>query len=442
MSDAEIAQDGAPPAAPIYAATTLAATPGVPDSILLRHWWALGVISATYMFAFMDRMSLAILLQPIKIELHLSDQQLGLLSGIAFAFFYCTFGIPLARIADRHSRVRLISICTAMWSVAMILCGQARNFPQLFLARMGIGIGEAGCVPPAHSLIGDYFPGKRRALAISIYQAGAVIGVAGGMALVGALGQHLGWRLSLTIVGAAGFPLALLAHLTITEPSRQKLAKCDQENVWAVLSALLRRKAFLHLALGNSLSSICTYGITQWTPTFLIRSFGMGLTEVGGWTGLAVGTSGILGLITGGLLITKLLPRDVRWELWLPTIAYSVSLPLYVLMFFSPTAAWAILLKTLGYFGAAVAGGVAFSSVQSFAEPHRRATAVAIVLFLMTMLGMGLGPYLIGVMSDLLAPRFGVESLRYALLLSTVMLAWAIFHFAMAARHCIADRVQ
>jgi predicted MFS family arabinose efflux permease len=392
--------------------------------------------------SFMDRITLSILQEPIKAELHLTDSQLGLLSGLAFAAFYATLGIPLARFADRSSRVKLISICVAIWSVMTTVCGLARSFPQLFLARMGVGIGEAGCLAPAHSLLGDYFPRERRALAISLFQCGAVIGSSVGLFMVGALGQHLGWRASLQIAGFIGVPVALLAFLTLREPPRPAGAHQAKEPALQAIGALFRRPALVHLTIAYALSMICSSGLTQWFPSYLVRSFGMSLAQVGAWAGLTSGIGGIAGLLTGGFAATWLARRDPRWEMWIPAIAVGACAPLYVLMAVSPTAGLALVFKGCAYYMAAVSGGVALSSVQSFAEPHRRATAVSLVIFFSSLLGQGVGPVLLGTISDVLRPSFGQESLRYALLLSSAALVWSCIHYLLSARRSREDRVN
>lgn len=410
--------------------------------IPLRTWYALAVLTVFNLFCYMDRIALAVLMEAIKIDLQLSDQQLGLLTGLAFALFYSSMGLPLAWLADRTSRVKLISACLAVWSVMTALSGMARGFPTLFLARMGVGVGEAGCVPAAHSLIGDYFPRERRALAVSIFQTGSAVGVSGGLILVGMLGQHLGWRASLQILGVAGLPVVLLALLTLREPPRPHDAGTSAESLPQAFGALLRRPALVHLAMALSLTSICTFGITQWLPTFLIRSFGMNMAEAGLWLGLATAVSGIFGLLSGGVLSTRLVPRDPRWELWLPALAFSVATPFYVLMLLSPAIWLVLVMKILANFLAGIALGVSLAAVQSFAEPNRRAAAISLVLFFSTLLGGGAGPYLIGAMSDLMAPSLGQESLRYSLLISCAMIIWGVVHYGLSARRSPIDRVN
>lgn len=410
--------------------------------IPLSSWYALALLFGVNMFAYVDRMALAMLQEQIKTELHTTDQQMGLLLGLAFALFYSTLGIPLARIADRASRSKMLATCLALWSVMTGVSGLAHNFVQLFVSRMGVGVGEAGCLPPGHSLLGELFPRDRRAIAIGIFQSGAVVGVSVGLLAVGMLGERYGWRVSFQVIGMAGLPLALLLALTVRDPRSAQPSRGRRESTRQALTALLGRRAFIHLLLAYALGTVCTAGVMQWLPSFLIRSFGMSMVQVGAWAGLASLISGVAGLLTGGVLVTWLVTRDARWELWLPAITMGVAIPMFLLMIVSPVAWLVILMKMLATFLAAIGSGVALATIQSFAEPHRRATAVSLILFTSALLGQGLGPFLIGTASDLLAPAFGRESLRYALLLSCVMLMWSVVHYMLAARTSDRDRVN
>jgi len=418
--------------------------PGDPQRprISLSSWYALALLFGVNLFAQLDRMALSILQEQIKVELHLTDQQLGLLSGLAFALFYSTLAIPLARIADRSSRTRVLAICLALWSLMTAVSGMARNFSQLFIARMAVGVGEAGCLPAGHSLIGDLFPRDRRAIAVSIFQSGSVLGASVGLLIVGMLGETYGWRLSLQTIAVAGLPLALLLAMTARDPRNAQTARETREPARHALAVLLRRRTFVHLLIGYSLSTVCSNGVTQWLPSFLMRSFAMSMVEVGAWSGLALLVGAVGGLLLGGFMVTWLSARDRRWELWLPAVTMAMALPMFILMFLSQSVWTVLVLKALSQFLGAISGGVAIASVQSFSEPHRRATAIALVLFVSALLGQGLGPFLIGTVSDMLAPTYGRESLRYALFISCIMLAWSIVHYAVAARTSEADRVN
>jgi predicted MFS family arabinose efflux permease len=412
------------------------------SKITAANWYALAILGAINCFAYMDRIGLSILIELIKHDLHLTDEQLGLVSGLAFALFNVLLGIPLAWVADRYSRVKLISICLAMWSAMTALSGMAQNYAQLFLARVGVGIGEAGCHPPAHSLIGDFFPREKRALGIGLFNAGAAVGVAGGMALIGALGEQLGWRAAMQIVGLMGLPLALLTYFSLKEPPRPALHKESIESPLRSVGSLLRRSSFTHLVLALSIALIGTQGFSVWAPAFLMRSFRMGMVEVGAWIGGITAAFAVFGTIFGGWLASRLFPRDARWELWLPATMVAICVPLFFMMVLSPKAWIVLLLKAFNTFFGAIGSSVAMAAVQSFAEPHRRATAVAIALLLTSLLGTGAGPYLIGLASTALEPTFGQESLRYALLVTPVMLIWSVVHYVFAIRHALRDRVN
>lgn len=405
--------------------------------------YALGVLALVSFFNYMDRMVLAVLLEPIKQELGLSDAQLGLLSGFAFAALYATFGVPLARAADRTSRVRLLSACVGFWSLMTAAGGLSQNFLQLFTARMGVGVGEAGCVPAAHSLIGAYVPPAQRPFGVSLFQAGGLAGVSGGLVLTGVLADTLGWRNALLVAGLSGLPLALIIALTLKEPLRLpgELDRARGESLVTAVAALLRRPALRHLVVGLSISGFATYGLSQWIPTFFVRSHQLTLTQVGVWSGLTSGAGGIVGVVLGGWLSTRLIRRDARWELWLPAVTYIGAAPLYLLTFLAPTAAGALTFKFLAVFVASSGAGVALSAVQSFAEPHRRATAIAMVLFLSAFIGLGAGPLVIGLLSDALAPLAGRGSLRWALAAAAAAFVWAATHLTLAGLHAKSDRV-
>jgi predicted MFS family arabinose efflux permease len=426
---------------PAFGTTMDSAPAEASDSkVPLASWYALAVLTSIHIFSQMDRVALSILLQLIKTDLHLSDAQLGLLSGLAFALFYALLGVPLAWLADRTSRLRLISVCLVLWSAMTALGGLARNYSQFFVSRVGVGVGEAGCLPPSYSLISDYFPRTKRALGISLFNTGAAIGMVGGMTLTGYLGEHYGWRAALQIIGLAGLPIALITILTLREPARPKSdrpAESMMESLWV----LLRRPTFMHLSIAYALSHVATQGYSQWAPSFLMRSFAMKPAEIGAWLGGIGAAGGMLGVVSGGFLASWLVPRDQRWEIWLPAGSVAICTPLYIVMVLSPFVWLNLLTNGVIAFLTGVAG-IATATVQSFTEPYRRATAVAIMMFLLSFLSSGIGPYLIGLTSDFLAPGVGGESLRYALLVAGVMLFWSLAHYVLAMHSAAHDRVM
>jgi len=404
-------------------------------------YYGLALLSTVSLLNYLDRMVIAVLVEPIKRDLGLSDTEVGLVAGFAFALLYALAGLPLARIADRSSRVKLVSICLVVWSAMTALTGMARSFVELFVARMAVGIGEAGCVPASHSLIGDMFPPPRRAFAVGVFQAGGLIGMSFGLAGAGWVAEAYGWRAALLVAGAAGLPVAILLYMTMPEPARSGRASGmpTGESAMATMAALARRPALVHLVVALSIGAFATYGMSQWISAFFIRSHGLGLAAVGLYGGLAGGGGGIIGAIVGGLAMARLRPRDARWELWLPALGYGLAAPLFAATFLLPEALAAFSVQFAATFVASAGGAVALSAIQTFAEPHRRATAIAIMLMLSSLIGLGVGPTGVGVLSDALSPATGGDSLRYALVLSTAFLLWASAHFLFAARHARAD---
>ncbi|HJP34942.1 MAG TPA: MFS transporter, partial [Gammaproteobacteria bacterium] len=296
----------------------------------VRHY-ALGVLVVVYTFNFIDRQILSILMQSIKIDLGLSDQALGFLAGFAFAAFYATMGIPIALWADRGNRRNLISLALAIWSAMTALSGMAQNFTHLALARIGVGIGEAGCSPPAHSLISDYYPPEQRATALGIYSMGIPLGIMFGLFIGGWINEAFGWRRAFFVVGLPGMLLALIVRLTLKEPPRglseNRAAGDERPTFLETLRFLMKRPAFLHIAFGGALAAFVGYGVISWFPSFLIRTHGMNTAEIGLWLGIIIGIPGGAGIFLGGYVADKLGARDPRWYLWEVSVASIVALP-------------------------------------------------------------------------------------------------------------------
>jgi MFS family permease len=406
--------------------------------------YVLGLLAVVYVVNFMDRNILTILLQPIKDELALSDTQLGLLSGIAFALFYVTLGVPIARLADRHNRVNIISFSILLWSLMTAACGLASNFVQLFLARIGVGIGEAGCTPPAHSLIADYFESSTRSTALGIYSLGLPLGSFMGILAGGWLAELYGWRIAFMAVGLPGLALALLVKLSVREPIRGlmediKPTVADPPPVRVVFGYLWRRKTFVHITLATSLLAFTSFGTGTWIPPFLIRSHGMGLGEVG--TVLAVLTiaAGVAGTVGGGVLGDRLTRRDPRWHVWLPVIFMLSGIAFFIAGLLVDNAYLALTLWFLPTLSFYVYVGPVMALIQLLATVRIRAMIVAIFFFFTNIIGMGLGPLMIGWISDVTSQYFGTDSLRYALLISSVFMLWASAHYLLAAKSIRSD---
>lgn len=401
--------------------------------------YVLSMLVVVYIFNFLDRQIVTILAEPIKNDLGLNDTQIGLMTGLAFAIFYTVLGIPIARLADRANRVSIISIALVVWSGMTALCGMAQNFGQMLAARIGVGVGEAGCSPPAHSLIADYYPPDKRASALSIYALGIPIGSILGLLAGGWIAEFWGWRVAFFVVGIPGVVLAFFVKMTVLEPIRgmsdpQTAVPHTQPPLWETMGTLLKNRTMLHIAMGGALTSFVGYGLGQWLPAYFIRIHELGIAETATYFGLVLGVASAVGTFLGGNMADRLAKRDQRMYAWLPAAGVLFAFPFYIvaLLLNEPYIAIAILvvpslLNSLWL-------GPAFGTVQNLAPARMRALASAMLLFILNIIGLGFGPFLVGVLSDLLSDSYGKESLRYAILISTFVYFWAGGHFLMASR--------
>ena len=401
--------------------------------------YALGLLVVVYVFNFIDRSILSILLEDIKQTFDVSDTYLGFLSGIAFALFYTIMGLPIARWADRGSRTTIIALAIFIWSSMTAVTGLARTFGQLALARVGVGIGEAGCSPPAHSLISDYFPPERRATALSIYSLGIPIGGAIGFWAGGWLNEFFDWRVAFIVVGLPGCLLAVLVKLTLPEPPRG-VRDAPENNPAAdgmrdVLRFMLSLASFRHMAFGAALHAFYGYGASAFIAAFFMRSHQIPSGELGTWLAVLGFTGGVAGTYLGGYMSDRLATRNPRWHMWVPAIATTVYIPFAFLLYLWPDGRTALMLSLPGSFLGGMYLGPTFAMTQSLVPPRMRATASAILLFVINLIGLGLGPQAVGILSDLLHGEFGIESLRYAMLSTVVVFAaWSVLHYFLAAR--------
>jgi len=404
--------------------------------------YALGVLFLGYVVNFIDRSILAILLEPIKHDLSLSDSELGLLGGLAFALFYATLGIPIAALADRWSRVKVLAISMIIWSAMTALCGMASNFITLLIARIGVGVGEAGASPPSHSLISDYFPIESRATALSIYALGIPFGSMVGNFVGGWGAEELGWRTTFFLVGIPGILVAFLILATLKEPPRglseKREIKPDGTAPPAmkdVFQFLWAKKSFRHIGFAAGLHAFVGYGAGTWNAPFLIRSHEMPITEVGSWLAIISGI-GAIGTFAGGFLGDKISDRtgDRRWYLWVCGISTLIMVP-FQLTAYLYDELWAVIPSL---FVVSILGGMylgpSFAMTQGLVTLRMRAVASAILLFMLNIIGMGLGPYFVGIASDLLAPNFAIHSLRYALCMAVLANLWAATHYFLGAK--------
>src|SRR5688572_11455932 len=405
--------------------------------------YVLGLLFVVYVVNFVDRSILNILLEPIKREFQPSDTALGFLSGVAFAIFYATLGIPIARWADRGVRRDIIALALFVWSGTTALCGLARTFPQLVAARIGVGIGEAGGSPPAHSILSDYYPPERRGTAFAIYALGIPVGTAFGFFTGGWMAETLGWRMAFLFVGLPGVALALVVRLTLREPPRG-----HSEAVYdvgpppaplAVMRAMWRIATFRHLAAAAALHAFVGYGVAAWNAAFLIRSHGMSVGEVGSWlAGIAI-VGGGLGTFLGGYLTDRLRPRDARWSLWVPGVSTLVAVPFSLFFYLGSDLRVVLALATIPVFFGAMYLGPTFALTQALAPLRMRAVASAFLLFLINLIGLGLGPQMVGIGSDLLAAKLEEDSLRGALAITVTFNVWSGLHYFLGARTITAD---
>ena len=372
----------------------------------------LGVLLIAYIFNFLDRQILGILAQPIKADLNLTDTEFGAIGGLAFALLYSVLGIPLAYLADKTSRSAVIAGSLAVWSGFTALCGTAHGYWQLFLYRLGVGIGEAGGVAPSYALIADYYPPQRRARALAIFSLGIPIGLALGT-LIGAYIAHaVNWRAAFIAMGVAGVILAPILRFVVRDLPRAPSA--NPAPLAAVFPMLARKPAFWLLAFGASASSLCGYGLALWTPSVLMRSFGMDLLTTGNFLASLVFIGGCAGVFAGGWFADRLGQADRGWYAKLPAIAWLITAPTFVAGFLAPNLwlAWILLLipNALNILWL----GPVTTAVQHLVPAPMRATASATFLLINNLVGLGIGPLLIGGLSEHFKATYGVDALRNA----------------------------
>jgi len=400
--------------------------------------YVLFILVVVYTFNFIDRQIVGILAVPIKAELGLTDTQLGLMGGLAFALFYTGLGIPVAMLADRFSRTWIMTAALTVWSAMTAASGLATNFTQLFLARLGVGVGEAGGVAPAYSLISDYFPPGQRARALSIYSFGIPIGSAIGIVFGGIIASMINWRYAFFIVGLAGIVIAPVFRLTIKEPPRgqydRQRSDTQTPGLKAIFSTLLSKPSFWLLSLGASFSSMMGYGVFFWLPSFFVRSYHLTLLDASLFYGAVLLVGGVAGIWVGGWLGDRFGHTQHSQYARIPAIAFVATVPFYVLAILSPTLTLSfVVLLVPTALGLAWLGPV-ISAIQHLVPPNMRATASAIFLFINNLIGIGLGTFAIGLLSDTLQAQFGDDSLRYSILAGTGFYIIASALFFLAAR--------
>lgn len=404
--------------------------------------YVLGVLLVVYIFNFIDRIILGVLAPLIKAELQFSDTQLGLLGGTAFALFYTALGVPIGWLADRRGRVWIMTTALAVWSAFTAVCGLAQSFVQLFLARVGVGVGEAGGVAPAYSLIADYFPPGQRARALAVYAFGIPIGSATGLLFGGYIAARVNWRVAFIVVGLAGLLLTPLLRLTVREPPRGGLdpaASVVPATPAAVLRHLAGKPAFWGVSLAAASSSIMGYGLLFWMPSFLVRSYHLSLSQAAAQLGAIILVGGSAGVWLGGWLADRIGRHNRAAYALIPAASLLLSVPFYVAGVWLKPPGWGI-----AWFLVPTALGLTWlgpltSAVQQLVPASMRTTASAILLFIVNLIGLGVGAVVIGALSDRLTFRYGPDGLGYAILAGNSFYVVGAALLALSARRLARD---
>jgi MFS family permease len=414
------------------------------------RWYVLGLLTVVYTFNFIDRQVLVILQELIREDLGLMDWQLGMLSGFVFAVFYSVLGVPIAHAAELFGRKRVVAFSLAFWSAMTAAMGAAQNFAQLALLRIGVGVGEAGGSPPSHSIISDIFPRNRRAFALSLFSMGVYFGYLVAYSTGGWAADALGWRATFVVVGLPGVLIALLVAMTVREPlrgladhgyrvdaARSAAAQAGPAPRFRdTLRVLWARRSFRHLAIAGSLQSLAGYGVGNFMPSYIIRAHDMAIGDIGWRLALITGLGGAIAIAVSGWATDRLSTRSQAWYALFPAIAIAATLPLALATFLAadpgPMFLAYIPYEMLG----ATWLGASLAVAHSLVDPRQRAVASAVLFFMINLVGLGLGPLIIGTLSDLLRPGQGdAAGLRYAILATALVAkAWCVVHFLLAAR--------
>jgi len=400
--------------------------------------FVLVMLTLVYVFNFIDRQLLVILQESIKEDLQLSDTQLGMLSGFTFAIFYVTMGIPIARFADKGNRRNIVAISLGLWSVMTGLSGFARNFIHLLLARIGVGVGEAGGSPPAHAMISDYFPPGKRATALSFYSTGIYFGMLVGFLMGGYLNEALGWRTAFYVLGIPGVVFSLLFYVTVKEPQRgatdNNTSSVGKQSFFEVVKLLYSKPVFAFLSAATALHCFCIYGLLNWTPSFLARLHGMSKTEIGVALGLILGTTGAVGTFFGGYMTDRFGKTDKSRYMSLPAYFILLSIPFVIGALFLKSTGAVLFCFGVSNFLYGTYLGPSINVAHSLVPASLRAITSAILFFMLNLVGLGFGPLVVGMVSDILAPTFGPESLRWAMSVVAIVSGAAVVTFLAGAR--------
>jgi MFS transporter, Spinster family, sphingosine-1-phosphate transporter len=402
----------------------------------------LGLLLLVNILNFVDRLLPSILVGGIRKDLGLTDAEIGLMAGVAFAVIYSFAGVAMGRVADLRSPRLVIWLSLAFWSLATALSGLAQSFWQLFAARAGVAAGEAGCTPAAHALIARVFPLNRRSLVVALFSLGVPIGGTMGLILGGWINDLFSWRAAFFVVGLPGLAVAGLVRLLVPDPPHQSPQHTSTESLGGTVRFLFAIRSFRHMAMASSLFAIGSYAMNVFAPAFLMRTYTLAPRQAGVLIGLANGLGGLVGTFAGGALGDWLGRKDPRWRQGVPAIGLALSAPTALAAYLVPDQTLSVILLTLVYFFGLLYFAPTFAAAQLLVPDSIRASTSSILLFCLTLIGASVGPYVIGKASDLLAPRFGALSLRYAMCLMAITMLWSAWHFLCAARALPADLRQ
>jgi len=387
-------------------------------SFRVADWGFLVLLMLASCLNFLDRQIFSILIPAMKADLHLSDTELGALSGLAFALFYSVLGMPIARVADRTDRGWVLAAAVALWSVMTMLCAMVSGFWQLALARMMVGVGEAGGTPPSHALLAERFAPERQPVAMSLVAFGVPLGILCGLLLGGLAAQAVGWRWAFVLAGLPGLVLApMLAWYVRDRRDASQRQASEEAGLLSTVRALWSIGAYRYLLGGAVLFALSNYGFTQWLPSFLVRSYGLDVRGAGVALALLLGVVGGLGTVSGGLIVDRLVRVDRRWALWCPAATLVLFAPLVVFALMAPSVLVFLLVAVIPVYLSFFGIGPIYAMVQQLATPQQRATAAAVTLLVINLFGLGLGPLGVGLIADHLSAALGTDALRFAIMI-------------------------
>ncbi|MBI1213251.1 MAG: MFS transporter [Alphaproteobacteria bacterium] len=420
-------------------APTPAPQPAADAAVNSTRYFALGLLLVVYISNYADRQILNVLAVQIMGDLHINKTEFGFLSGLAFALFYATLGIPIAVLADRVSRKWILVVSLSVWSVMTTACGLAANFWQLAISRVLVGVGEAGGSPPSHSMISDLFPASNRGTALAVYSLGVPVGIALGNIVGGLVGAGLGWRAAFFFLGIPGAALAGYIAYALREPPRghtdggikegEKVPSLNEvaRFMWSQLS--LR-----HTVIGATLITAVGYGSVTWTAAFLQYSHGMSLPAVATYLAWQTGVTAAIGTFLGGFLADRLAKRHIGWSAWVVTGGVVFSIPFSFIVYLSNDTSLVLWTMTATILVGGTYLAPTFALVQNLVGVRMRATAAAILLFVINLIGLGAGPLIVGAMADLLDSVFAKDAVRYSLFIFSALGLWGAWHYYIAPR--------